>query len=42
MSVSTLLFCVICFGAYKLGAYTERHPGDLWERARQLWGWMNK
>jgi hypothetical protein len=42
MSISSLLFIMTCLGSYKLGVYTERHPGDLWARAKIVWGWMGK
>jgi hypothetical protein len=42
MSIPSLLFCLICFSAYKLGVYNERHPGDLWKRMKLVWAWMSK
>jgi len=41
MSISTLLVLLIWYGAYKLGAFNERHPGRAWELCREwtLWVW---
>jgi hypothetical protein len=44
MSVSTLFDLLLLFGAYQLGSYNARHPGDMamfarfgWVWAKQLW-----
>lgn len=46
MSLSSLLFIGVCWGMYRLGAFNERHPGQMWPRLRQsalwVWRWMNK
>jgi hypothetical protein len=42
MSISWILFFASCFGMFKLGAFTERNPGQLWAWAKQLWKWVNQ
>jgi hypothetical protein len=42
MSFSMLFYLLSCVGFYKLGGFTERNPGQLWEWAKQLRVWMDK
>ena len=46
MSLSSFLFLALCFGAYKLGAYNERYPGQarrrLCDGAVSVWKWINQ
>lgn len=45
MSVSMLTFVLCCLGAYKLGAFNERHPGRSLHLVRanagRFWNWIN-
>jgi hypothetical protein len=40
MSVSSVLFIMACAAMYRLGAYNQRNPGQLWAFAKFLWKWM--
>lgn len=40
MSLSSLFFFGICWGCYRLGAFNERHPGELSLRAAHVWHWL--
>lgn len=40
MSFSSLLFIATCWGCYRLGAFNERHPGELNNRATHAWHWL--
>jgi hypothetical protein len=43
VSLSSLLFMAICTGMYKLGAFNERHPGQMraWLWRAALWTWKS-
>ncbi len=40
MSVSSVLVVMACVATYKLGAYNQRHPGQLWAFTKLIWKWM--
>ena len=42
MSISSILFFASCWGMFKLGVYTERHPGEIFELGTRLWKWMQQ
>ncbi len=46
MSLSSLVFFSVCYGCYKLGAFNERHPGELAQLTKLAWmrfcGWLKK
>ncbi len=42
MSISSLLFVGVCIAMYKLGAYNQRHPGELLMYAKLAWNWLNQ
>lgn len=41
MSISSLFFFAALFGAFRLGGFVERNPGQLWAWSKQLWKWVN-
>ncbi len=45
MSLSSLFYFGMLFGAYKLGAYNATNPGEFWQRTKawsvQMWRWLN-
>jgi hypothetical protein len=40
MSLSSLMFLGICYGMYQLGAFNERHPGEVRRRTVHAWFWL--
>jgi hypothetical protein len=42
MSFSTVFGLLLLVGAYQVGAYNARHPGDLGVIARFGWAWAKQ
>jgi hypothetical protein len=42
MAFSTVFQLMLLICVYRLGVHNTRHPGDLTERIRELWKWMNQ
>ena len=42
MSLSMLIYIVSCIGFYKLGAFNQKHPGELWRSGQFFWKWLNQ
>ncbi len=42
MSISTLLFFLLCYLMYRLGDYNARHPGAVWRALREVGAWTWK
>ena len=42
MSISSVLFVVVCIAMYKLWAYNQRHPGESLVYAKLAWKWLNQ
>jgi hypothetical protein len=37
-----LVYFMSWYGAFRLGQFTERRPGELQRYARLVWAWMNQ
>ena len=42
MSFGMLLYILSCIGFYKLGAFNQKHPGELWRSAQLFWKWLHQ
>lgn len=42
MSFSSLFYLAICWGCFRLGAFNERHPGELERRGIHAWQRVGK
>lgn len=45
MSLASVFFWAALYGAYQLGRFNERRPGESWDAcksaAARLWVWLN-
>lgn len=42
MTFSTIFCLCLLFGMYQLGAYNEKHPGELGRLAGFAWSWLRQ
>jgi hypothetical protein len=42
MSFSMLWYVGSCLAMYKLGRFTAKNPGRVYELGKEFWIWMNK
>lgn len=42
MSFSSLIYVGICWGMFRLGAFSERNPGEVTRRVKLAWGWLRE
>lgn len=40
MSLCSVMFVLSCFGMFKLGAFAERNPGEIWATTKRIVVWL--
>jgi len=42
MPFDLVFYTVSCIGFYKLGVFTQKHPGELTRYVKFVWRWMHQ